>query len=68
MKEPDPLSISPVSVAVPEVTSGVSPALPAGRGELPATGPSMPVEIGGRGGAEPTRFGDWEKGGRCIDF
>jgi hypothetical protein len=25
-------------------------------------------EIGGREGPEPTRFGDWEKGGRCIDF
>jgi len=26
------------------------------------------VEIGGRNGPEPTRFGDWEKNGRCIDF
>jgi hypothetical protein len=26
------------------------------------------VEIGGRGGPEPTRYGDWEKNGRCIDF
>jgi hypothetical protein len=25
-------------------------------------------EIGGRDGPEPTRFGDWEKSGRCIDF
>jgi len=25
-------------------------------------------EFGGRGGLEPTRFGDWEKNGRCIDF
>ena len=25
-------------------------------------------EIGGRSGPEPTRFGDWEKNGRCIDF
>ncbi|MCC7489648.1 MAG: DUF1674 domain-containing protein [Gammaproteobacteria bacterium] len=25
-------------------------------------------EIGGPAGPEPTRFGDWEKGGRCIDF
>ncbi len=28
----------------------------------------LPREIGGRGGLEPTRFGDWEKAGRCIDF
>jgi hypothetical protein len=25
-------------------------------------------EVGGRGGLEPTRYGDWEKNGRCIDF
>lgn len=26
-------------------------------------------EIGGRkDGSEPTRFGDWERNGRCIDF
>jgi hypothetical protein len=28
----------------------------------------QPKEIGGRDGPEPTRFGDWEKSGRCIDF
>ena len=27
-----------------------------------------PKEIGGRKGPDPTRYGDWEKGGRCIDF
>ncbi len=26
------------------------------------------VEIGGPKGPEPTRYGDWEKKGRCIDF
>ena len=26
------------------------------------------VEIGGRDGPDPTRYGDWEKNGRCIDF
>ena len=26
------------------------------------------VEYGGRDGPDPTRFGDWEKNGRCIDF
>lgn len=25
-------------------------------------------EIGGPRGAEPTRYGDWERKGRCIDF
>jgi hypothetical protein len=27
-----------------------------------------PVEIGGRNGLDPVRYGDWEKNGRCIDF
>jgi hypothetical protein len=34
----------------------------------PAAGTDPPVEIGGRDGPEPTRYGDWEKNGRCIDF
>jgi len=29
---------------------------------------SKPREIGGREGPDPTRYGDWEKNGRCIDF
>ncbi|AYD03091.1 DUF1674 domain-containing protein [Neorhizobium sp. NCHU2750] len=28
----------------------------------------MPEEFGGRGGADPARFGDWEIKGRAIDF
>lgn len=30
--------------------------------------PEMPAELGGRGGADPARFGDWEINGRAIDF
>ena len=29
---------------------------------------SMAGETGGPKGPEPTRYGDWEKKGRCIDF
>ena len=25
-------------------------------------------ETGGVKGPEPTRYGDWEKNGRCVDF
>ncbi|KAJ0963031.1 hypothetical protein J5N97_028153 [Dioscorea zingiberensis] len=25
-------------------------------------------EVGGPRGPEPTRYGDWERGGRCSDF
>jgi hypothetical protein len=35
----------------------------------PASGmPKRPREIGGPKGPEPTRYGDWEVGGRCTDF
>lgn len=27
-----------------------------------------PKEIGGPKGEEPTRYGDWERGGRAVDF
>lgn len=30
--------------------------------------PADPEEVGGPKGPEPTRYGDWEKKGRCIDF
>jgi hypothetical protein len=30
--------------------------------------PAPPREIGGPKGPEPTRYNDWEKGGRCVDF
>ncbi|MCB1749406.1 MAG: DUF1674 domain-containing protein [Gammaproteobacteria bacterium] len=30
--------------------------------------PVRPREIGGPKGPEPTRYGDWERKGRCIDF
>ena len=36
--------------------------------EQPATNRQSQREIGGRPGPDPTRYGDWEKNGRCIDF
>jgi hypothetical protein len=33
-----------------------------------AAAESRPTEVGGRGGPDPVRFGDWEKGGICWDF
>lgn len=40
----------------------------------PAKAPAKPAapkpapEIGGPKGPEPTRYGDWERAGRCVDF
>lgn len=61
---------APVSQPVPRPVSHIADPVIAEKpvrkradpGDIPA------VEIGGRDGPEPTRFGDWEKRGRCIDF
>ena len=34
----------------------------------PAAVPKKVPETGGPEGPEPTRYGDWERKGRCIDF
>ena len=35
----------------------------------PEAAPTQTVEeIGGRDGPDPTRYGDYEKDGRCVDF
>ncbi|GAB3441555.1 DUF1674 domain-containing protein [Insolitispirillum peregrinum] len=43
----------------------VSPPSPAPAAD---TVPEAVEELGGPKGPEPTRFGDWERGGRCSDF
>ncbi|MCM2343053.1 MAG: DUF1674 domain-containing protein [Alphaproteobacteria bacterium] len=32
------------------------------------TSTAPPKEKGGRKGPEPTRYGDWELNGKCVDF
>jgi hypothetical protein len=49
--------------APPAAPMAAAPAAP-----TPGQTPQPPVEIGGPPGPDPTRFGDWEKFGRCIDF
>jgi hypothetical protein len=51
------------------VSLEAEPAPPAPRvPQAPAAPAATPRESGGRDGPDPTRFGDWEKNGRCIDF
>lgn len=47
-----------------------APAPAAGQqNDTPAPDKTNPAsEVGGREGPDPTRYGDWEKNGRCIDF
>jgi hypothetical protein len=62
-----PVPNAPSDVDVPVVAAAV----PAGANSAqarPATLTRESVESGGPQGPEPTRFGDWEKNGRCIDF
>jgi hypothetical protein len=33
-----------------------------------AGAPASPRELGGRGGLDPARYGDWETGGIASDF
>jgi hypothetical protein len=54
-------------------TPPVADTAPAPRPRADNTPPQTPQgshsrEIGGPKGPEPTRFGDWERAGRCIDF
>jgi hypothetical protein len=41
---------------------------PAEPAPAPAKKPAKPPETGGPEGPEPTRYGDWERNGRCVDF
>jgi len=45
-----------------------APSPPPPQATAGAPQPARAREVGGRDGPEPTRFGDWEKDGRCIDF
>ncbi|MCC6593699.1 MAG: DUF1674 domain-containing protein [Xanthomonadales bacterium] len=51
--------MSDLDPSVPQVPSSVP---------SPQQVPPGTRETGGRAGPEPTRYGDWEKNGRCIDF
>ena len=50
----------------PDKTPTDRPAKTATKEKPPAK--PRPVEVGGRDGPDPTRYGDWEKNGRAIDF
>ncbi|HLM52487.1 MAG TPA: DUF1674 domain-containing protein [Pseudoxanthomonas sp.] len=52
---------------IPEAETEASQT-PATEAEGASEKATLPREIGGRDGPEPTRYGDWEKNGRCIDF
>ena len=59
MTAPKPLALTPAAAALK------GPPVKPVADEQPK---EPPQEIGGPKGLEPTRYGDWERKGRCSDF
>jgi hypothetical protein len=76
-KRPTSPPAEPGTAATPPASgrrAGRDPAVPSsGAPRDEAAAQPRPIEqpageTGGPKGPEPTRYGDWEKGGRCFDF
>ncbi|WP_186457437.1 succinate dehydrogenase assembly factor 4 [Nitrospirillum amazonense] len=71
MSKPPPHMPDPKAPVFKTHVAPTTPATPETQPE-PAKGPAaeQPAvrEIGGPSGPEPTRYGDWERKGRCSDF
>lgn len=52
----------------PKPEPGTDADADAAKKPAPTAEAEIPDEVGGPQGPEPTRFGDWERKGRCIDF
>lgn len=61
----DNLPVEPRKPLSPAAKRALAEAEERRKAQKPA---ELPEELGGRGGAEPSRFGDWEINGRAIDF
>ncbi|MCC7462567.1 MAG: DUF1674 domain-containing protein [Gammaproteobacteria bacterium] len=57
-------------IAIPGIAGDAADSRPSTQTPEPAPAASTAAahEIGGPPGPEPTRYGDWERNGRCIDF
>jgi len=64
VRKPDGETSAPKSA---QNTAEIDPATASAKAEKQAE-VSKAKEIGGPKGPEPTRFGDWERDGRCVDF
>jgi hypothetical protein len=59
---------APTPAPAPALSANDPNASPRPRDDRAASEGIPSGELGGPTGPEPTRFGDWEKKGRCIDF
>lgn len=70
-KTPEKPSTTPAADAPVTDAGAAKPAPDAGTPDTATSetdAKKAPREIGGREGPDPTRYGDWEKAGRCVDF
>lgn len=67
---PKPAAPKPDAAAKPKAPNleTQDPKSEPAKAEKPSDSETRPKEIGGPEGPEPTRYGDWERGGRCFDF
>ncbi|WP_425039834.1 DUF1674 domain-containing protein [Primorskyibacter sp. S187A] len=65
-KQTKPISEEDRRAALPEAAQRALAEADARREK--ASGDALPLELGGRDGPEPVRYGDWEKKGIAIDF
>jgi len=70
MADPDPPSTDPLGAAPGKALPPAARRALAEAAERRAKAkpPELPPELGGPAGPEPTRYGDWEKGGIASDF
>ena len=74
-RDADP-ALAPGRTAVPgagtpaQLDAAPEPVKPPGKASGKASGKTTgkAKEIGGPSGPEPTRYGDWERKGICVDF
>ena len=62
-RTPDGAPHRPTTTAPKPVQNAAKP-----EPDAKASDPDKVTELGGPKGLEPTRFGDWERDGRCVDF
>ena len=65
MKKLSKNRVNPKDTLVPEASRALNEAK---QRDLKSDKKTLPKELGGRNGPEPTRFGDWEKKGIVSDF
>ena len=64
----DAVDQTPSAKVLPEAAQRALAEAEARRMAADAAAANAPKEIGGQGGPDPIRYGDWEKGGIVSDF